>query len=66
MYKDQGIDPQQLAGHASAQITDNYDSGHAEIRWIEVKTGLEIYSRFGTAPERYFNLLNLLRHFYVV
>lgn len=35
-YRDKGEDPQQLAGHASAQMTSNYDSGHDEIRWVEV------------------------------
>ena len=35
-YRDKGQDPQQLAGHASAKMTSNYDSGHDEIRWIEV------------------------------
>lgn len=34
-YRDRGQDPQQLAGHASAKMTSNYDSGHDEIRWIE-------------------------------
>jgi hypothetical protein len=42
LYKDQGIDPQQLAGHASAQQTKNYDSGHDEIRWVETRTGLQL------------------------
>ncbi len=42
LYRDQGIDPQQLAGHGSAEMTKNYDSGHEDIRWIEVKTGLII------------------------
>lgn len=36
-YKDKGLDPQQLAGHASEIMTKNYDSGHEEIRWIEVE-----------------------------
>src|SRR5690554_203171 len=35
-YRDKGEDPQQLAGHASAKMTSNYDSGHDEIRWVEV------------------------------
>lgn len=38
LYKDAGFDPQKLAGHSSQQMTKNYDSGHAEIRWIETKT----------------------------
>jgi integrase len=42
LYKDQGADPQQLAGHASSQMTANYDLGHEDIRWIEAKAGLEI------------------------
>lgn len=37
-YKDKGIDPQQLAGHGSEQMTKNYDAGHDEIRWVEVAT----------------------------
>jgi len=37
-YKDKGIDPQLLAGHASEQITKNYDAGHDEIRWVETRT----------------------------
>jgi integrase len=35
-YRDKGADPQQLAGHATAKMTSNYDSGHDEIRWVEV------------------------------
>jgi hypothetical protein len=38
-YKDQGFDPQQLAGHANPKQTKNYDSRHEEIRWMEVKLG---------------------------
>jgi integrase len=34
--KDKGIDPQKLAGHSTAKMTSNYDSGHDEIRWVEV------------------------------
>lgn len=34
--KDKGVDPQKLAGHATAKMTSNYDSGHDEIRWTEV------------------------------
>ncbi|MFC7296050.1 phage integrase Arm DNA-binding domain-containing protein [Marinobacter aromaticivorans] len=34
--KDKGVDPQKLAGHATAKMTSNYDSGHEEIRWVEV------------------------------
>jgi len=37
-YKDSGIDPQELAGHSSKKMTNNYDSGHDEIRWVETKT----------------------------
>ena len=37
-YKDSGIDPQELAGHSSEKMTNNYDSGHDEIRWVETKT----------------------------
>jgi integrase len=42
LYKDAGTDPQQLAGHASANMTKNYDSDHDEIRWVEVSAGLKI------------------------
>lgn len=38
LYKDAGINPQQLAGHSSGKMTKNYDSGHDEIRWIETET----------------------------
>ncbi|MGO1500792.1 MAG: phage integrase Arm DNA-binding domain-containing protein [Marinobacter sp.] len=34
--RDRGADPQKLAGHATAKMTNNYDSGHDEIRWVEV------------------------------
>ena len=37
-YKDKDIDPQQLAGHASKQMTKNYDADHEDIRWVEVST----------------------------
>ena len=37
-YKDSGFEPQQLAGHSSEKMTNNYDSDHEEIRWIETKT----------------------------
>jgi len=37
-YKDKGTDPQALAGHASEQMTKNYDADHDEIRWVEVRT----------------------------
>lgn len=37
LYKDSGVDPQELAGHSSEKMTKNYDSGHDEIRWIETK-----------------------------
>ncbi len=33
--KDRGINPQQLAGHASERMTKNYDSRHEDIRWVE-------------------------------
>ncbi|MEH6446608.1 MAG: hypothetical protein V7784_22145 [Oceanospirillaceae bacterium] len=42
LYKDAGIDPQQLAGHASEKMTRNYDAGHDEIRWVEVVASLNI------------------------
>jgi integrase len=37
-YKDLEIDPQSLAGHSTKKMTNNYDSDHEEIRWIETKT----------------------------
>lgn len=37
-YKDMGINPQKLAGHASEKMTKNYDSDHEEIRWISAET----------------------------
>lgn len=42
LYKDAGLDPQHLAGHASAKMTKNYDAGHDEIRWVEVSVDLKI------------------------
>lgn len=35
-YRDNKKNPQQLAGHASEQMTNNYDSDHEDIRWVEV------------------------------
>ena len=42
LYKDAGIDPQGLAGHASSVMTKNYDVGHDEIRWVYVTASLEL------------------------
>jgi integrase len=42
LYRDQGLDPQKLAGHASAKMTSNYDSGHDDIRWTEAAAELKI------------------------
>lgn len=42
LYKDQGIDPQQLAGHSTEKMTANYDAGHDEIRWIEAAASLNL------------------------
>lgn len=42
LYKDAGIDPQKLAGHASEKMTKNYDSDHSEIRWVETEAGLKL------------------------
>jgi len=42
LYRDQGIDPQKLAGHSTAKMTSNYDSGHEDIRWVEVAAELKI------------------------
>lgn len=38
LYKDEGLNPQSLAGHSSEKMTKNYDLGHEEIRWIEAET----------------------------
>lgn len=42
LYRDQGIDPQKLAGHSTAKMTSNYDSGHDEIRWTEAAADLKL------------------------
>jgi integrase len=42
LYRDQGVDPQQLAGHSSQKMTKNYEAGHKEIRWIEADANLSI------------------------
>jgi integrase len=42
LYRDQGIEPQRLAGHSTAKMTSNYDSGHDEVRWVEVSAELQI------------------------
>ena len=42
LYRDQGEDPQKLAGHATQQMTSNYDSGHDEIRWVETVADLKL------------------------
>jgi len=42
LYRDQGIEPQKLAGHSTAKMTSNYDSGHDEIRWVEVAAELKL------------------------
>lgn len=36
--RDRGEDPQKLAGHATARMTSNYDSGHEEIRWVQTSS----------------------------
>lgn len=38
LYKDKGADPQALAGHSTEKMTKNYDAGHADIRWMAVKS----------------------------
>jgi len=38
--KDMGGNPQKLAGHASEEMTKNYDSGHDDIRWVDVQSPL--------------------------
>ena len=37
-YRDRNEDPQKLAGHATAKMTSNYDSGHEEIRWVQTSS----------------------------
>lgn len=37
-YRDRKEDPQKLAGHATAKMTSNYDSGHEEIRWVQTSS----------------------------
>jgi len=38
--REMGNNPQQLADHASAEMTKNYDSGHDDIRWVNVQSPL--------------------------
>ncbi|MCV6587533.1 MAG: tyrosine-type recombinase/integrase [Marinobacterium sp.] len=42
LYRDQGSDPQALAGHTSPEMTNHYDSEHDEIRWTVVDTDLKL------------------------
>lgn len=42
MYRDQGKDPQELAGHSNESMTDAYDSGHTNSRWNNVKADLDL------------------------
>lgn len=42
LYRDQGKDPQKLLGHATLRMTNNYDSDHEEIRWVEATADLKI------------------------
>lgn len=42
LYKQLGKDPQALAGHASAQMTDMYASGHSTILWNDVEVGMKL------------------------
>lgn len=43
LYRESGVDPQRLAGHASEQMTKNYEAGYDEIRWVEVDaSGLKL------------------------
>jgi len=41
-YKDQKLEAKKLAGHSSDKMTNNYDSGHEEIRWVEVDAHLSL------------------------
>jgi integrase len=43
--KDAGMNPQQLAGHASEGMTKNYDSGHDSIRWTEAVASLDLIDK---------------------
>lgn len=42
LYKQLDKDPQALAGHASAQMTDMYASGHSTIIWNDVEVGMKL------------------------
>ena len=42
LYRDQGKDPQGLAGHSNESMTDAYDSGHTNSRWNNVKADLDL------------------------
>ena len=42
LYKQLGKDPQALAGHASAQMTELYASGHSTILWNDVEVGMKL------------------------
>jgi hypothetical protein len=38
-HKKQGCEPQELAGHASEKMTDNYDARHEDINWVDANLG---------------------------
>jgi integrase len=38
-HEKQGCEPQELAGHSSKAMTDNYAAGHADINWVNADLG---------------------------
>ena len=42
LYRDADIDPQPLLGHTDEAMTDHYDSGHEEIRYVEIDRVIEL------------------------
>jgi enterobacteria phage integrase len=39
LHKKQGCSPQELAGHASEFMTNNYDARHEDINWVNAELG---------------------------
>ena len=42
LYRDADIDPQPILGHSDVAMTDHYDSGHEEIRYVEIDKVIEL------------------------
>jgi integrase len=42
LYKRAGKDGQKIAGHASEEMTRNYERDHADVVWSEVEADLDI------------------------